>query len=187
MKVLLLLASLSLSFAQDTHYCPDGWTVVHFPEQNVGPDCILLGPLNEKVTKEDADVICASHDGWLVDLDEGPEGKKNYYIKSLVKATVGQGLIGIPGKKFGDQWWLGAKVNGPHGDHNWGNWQWEHSGAAVAWYDWMDGEPNDWNSQDCLTYLRYDFWNGDGYYQWNDWGCENVAHYICEKPCINCN
>merc|ERR1712095_26484 len=94
------------------------------------------------------------HGGWLVDLDEGHGGHKNGVIKKLISEAVGQGDWGIPGKKFDDQWWIGATCHGRHSEHNWGNWTWDHNGEEVGWYDWMDDEPNDWHSQDCLTYLK---------------------------------
>ena len=34
-------------------------------------ECILLSGVDERVTKSDAETICAFHEGWLVDMDEG--------------------------------------------------------------------------------------------------------------------
>ena len=34
-------------------------------------ECILLSGVDERVTKADAETICAFHEGWLVDMDEG--------------------------------------------------------------------------------------------------------------------
>ena len=36
--------------------------------------------------------------------------------------------------RYGDQWWIGATVHGPHGDHNYGNWTWDHNGIEVKWF-----------------------------------------------------
>merc|ERR1712168_851237 len=57
-----------------------------------------------------------------------------------------------------------------------------HNGAEVGWYDWMRDEPNDWHRQQCLTFLKLADPVGYGVYHWNDWDCEAVARYICQKP-----
>ena len=44
-------------------------------------ECILLGGLDETVTKSDAELICGGHDGRLVDMDEGHHGRKNQMVK----------------------------------------------------------------------------------------------------------
>merc|ERR1712077_9584 len=87
-------------------------------------------------------------------MDEGHGGEKNRLVRELISDAVGQGNWGIPGYKYDDQWWIGATVHGHHSDHHWGNWTWDHTGTEVQWYDWMDGEPNDWHNQDCMTYLK---------------------------------
>ena len=67
-------------------------------------------------------------------------------------------------------------------------------------YDWMRNEPNDWNSQNCLTFLKDQVRNlsfkknismtifkdifGYGVYHWNDWDCQATARYICERSPI---
>merc|ERR1711976_382534 len=169
---------LALVAGQDTHYCPDGWQV-----SDVGHtiECILLGGLEEKVTKHDAEIICASHNGWLVDMDEGHGGHKNDAIKRMLYEAVGQNNFGTPGFNFQDQWWIGATVQGHHDDHHFGNWTWDHNGVSLDWFDFYDGEPNDWHSQNCLTYLKDQDIFGYGVYHWNDWGCDYVARYICER------
>ena len=76
-------------------------------------------------------------------------------------------------------------------------------------FDWMRNEPNDWHSQNCLTFLKdqvissfegtkyYQYIQlleneklavscfqdifGFGAYHWNDWDCKAMARYICEK------
>merc|ERR1712136_619936 len=47
---------------------------------------------------------------------------------------------------------------------------------------WAEGEPNDYHRQQCMSYLRYTYF-GNPTFQWNDWDCNTVADYICEKPC----
>merc|ERR1712240_623214 len=126
--LLLLVASV---YGQDTHYCPDGWLV-----SDVGHkiECIMLSDLEERVTKADAEAICAFHEGWLVDMDEGHGSQKNNLVKSMIIDKEGQpGKPGWPGMQYLDQWWIGATVHGRHGQHNWGNWTWDHSGGEIKW------------------------------------------------------
>ena len=176
-----LAICVTLVLGQDTHYCPDGWVVA-----DIGGivDCILMGGVGEFVTKQDAEVLCEAHDGWLVDLDEGRGGQKNEFIKQLVDDVEGNGDGGLAGPHYDFQWWIGATCHGHHDDHNWGNWTWDHAGTELTWYDWAQGEPNDYHRERCLAFLT--FWDPFGYHliHWNDYGCEETARYICEKPAM---
>merc|ERR1712154_191437 len=127
---------------------------------------ILLGGLNEMVTKQDAEIICSFHDAWLVDLDEGHGGQKNRFIANLINEEQ-------------------SNWDGHHDDHDWGYWTWDHAGTEVTWFDWADGEPNDYHRQNCLAYLT--FFDPFGYHltHWNDWDCDKTARYICEKAANN--
>merc|ERR1712055_167245 len=171
-----LVASVS---AQDTHYCPDGWLV-----SDVGGiiECIYLSGLQEKVTKADAEILCAFHEGWLVTLDEGRGPQMNNLIKSFIADKEGQGEIGQPGMQYDEQWWIGATVWGPHNEHHYGNWTWDKTGEEMEWFDWMRDEPNDWHHQNCLTFLKDQDIFGYHLYAWNDWNCGSTARYICERP-----
>merc|ERR1711890_182195 len=103
-----LLTLLAVTaWAQDTHYCPDGW---HVSDVGDTIECILLSNIDERVTNQDAMAICAYHEGWLVDMDEGHGGEKNYLLKKLISDAEGQGRPGQPGQQWGDQWWIGATV-----------------------------------------------------------------------------
>merc|ERR1712045_86345 len=132
MAVLPLLVAVIIGAvsAQDTYSCPDGW---HISDIGDEIECILLSGVDERVTKSDAETICAFHEGWLVDMDEGRGPQKNNLIKTLISA-VDPHVPQIPG------------------DHNYGNWTWDHTGTEITWYDWMRNEPNDWHGQNCLTF-----------------------------------
>merc|ERR1711962_1189480 len=160
--LLLFLGLLPGIFAQDTHYCPDGWSVSEIDGEI---ECILLSGLQERVTKADAEAICASHDGWLVDMDEGTGPQKNNFLKQLVSQADGRGQPGRPGMQWDSQW--------------------DHSGADIAWYDWMRNEPNDFRTQNCLTFLKDQDIFGYGVYHWNDWDCAATARFICERAPIS--
>ena len=73
---------------------------------------------------------------------------------------------------------------GSHSEHNWGDWRWDSTSTEVEWFDWMRDEPNDWHSQDCLTFLKDQDIFGFGVWHWNDWDCDNEAGYICEKEAV---
>ena len=98
MKQIFLLATVLLSYtlAQDTYHCPDGWTL---EEDSSGCRCFLLSG-SESVTKEDAEILCAFHDGaWVAELDHPGI---NYWLKSqLIKE--------LPVGEYG-QFWLGAET-----------------------------------------------------------------------------
>merc|ERR1712021_318403 len=85
---LLVLAAVAGVLSQDTYNCPDGWVVSDIGDKL---ECLLLGGLGEMVTKQDAMAICAFHDGWVVDMDEGHGPQKNNLLKSLISDAQGQG------------------------------------------------------------------------------------------------
>ena len=47
-------------------------------------ECILLSGVEERVTKADAETICAFHQGWLVDMDEGRGDDDDAHIKMMM-------------------------------------------------------------------------------------------------------
>ena len=64
---LCVLACYSLAWAQDTYHCPDGWTLQE--DSRGGCRCFLISG-NEAVTRADADILCAFHDGaWVSEID----------------------------------------------------------------------------------------------------------------------
>ena len=68
MKQIFLFVAFSLTcvLGQDSYHCPDGWTL---EEDITGCRCFLIAS-QETVTKEDADILCDSHDGaWVAELD----------------------------------------------------------------------------------------------------------------------
>ena len=179
MKQIIIFAAVAFAvvLSQDTNYCPDGWYVSDFDDKI---ECIYFGKVDEQVTKTDASVLCAARGGWLVDMDEGRGPAKNNFLKSLLSEHAGN-QAGRPGMQWDHQWWIGAECNGAHSEHNWGNWTWDHTANEIEWYDWMRDEPNDFRSQDCLTFLKDQDIFGFGVWHWNDWSCDRTAGYICEK------
>ena len=48
----------------------------------------------------------------------------------------------------------------------------------------MRDEPNDWHSQDCLTFLKDQDIFGYFVWHWNDWDCDSEDGYIFEKEAV---
>jgi hypothetical protein len=142
-----------------------------------------------RVTHADANLLCKTHDAWLAEPDDGPGD--NYWLvgqlierhtvkKMMENVNAGENNLGEP--HFEDQYWIGARSYTHHNEHNPGEWIWEKLNTTVNWFDWAPNEPNDYHRQQCLSYLRYDY-GRDIFYNWNDWDCNAVADYICEKLC----
>ena len=57
---------------------------------------------------------------------------------------------------------------------------------TVSWFDWADGEPNNQQGEYCLVMREYHdpIFPIFRDYFWNDFDCNSVAHYICEKQCV---
>merc|ERR1711923_227827 len=115
-----LTASVLISsiLAQDTYHCPDGWLL---EEDRSGCRCFLLSG-SEMVSKDDADILCAYHDGaWVAELDHPGI---NYWLKAQLLDLTEIGERG--------QIWL-------------------HMNKTIEWFDWADGQPNNLQGQDCLS------------------------------------
>merc|ERR1740123_2082450 len=60
---------------------------------------------------------------------------------------------------------------------------------SVVWFDWADGQPNNFHGQNCITLrethvpILPQFRD----YYWNDYECDGSAHYICEHRCFDQN
>lgn len=189
---MLLIAAVTLAVAflqvnaQDTHKCPDGW-LLH-ESLNERDECFLFSAYSERVTHDDATAICAAHNAWLADV-HGP--RDNSWLKSQLIDVYCDANAGCanPGERadqpkrpfYDDQFWIGAKTIGHHDTHQPGVWTWEHWNTTVEWFDWADGEPNDWQyRQQCLTFQRFQDRFGFVNYKWNDWDCDDAGLYICE-------
>jgi len=160
--------------------CPDGWSKVEVKDS---VECVYFGGVSEGVTKADAEILCNYRGGHLVDMDESKGPAKNNAIKALLSDLV-PGEPGRPGMQWDRQWWIGATCMGSHSEHNWGDWKWDSTSTEVEWFDWMRDEPNDWHSQDCLTFLKDQDIFGYFVWHWNDWDCDSEAGYICEKEAV---
>jgi len=183
--LLLLLTSLLGSLvshcrAQDTYHCPDGW---FYQEAHGSAHCFFFSM--SQVSKEEAKLLCAGHGGWLAEPDRP---SLNYWIKHKLLELYTPNLA-VP---WGNMFWLGAVTEDHHSDHVNGNWRWEHANTSVEWFDWGDHEPNDYHTQNCLTFMEYRnpiFQNIRDYF-WNDADClgyeTGLNHYICTKPCADC-
>jgi len=160
--------------------CPDHWSKLELPGESGVTQCLLVGGPEEFVTKQDAELICSGLGAHLVQM-EGQSAMVNNFVKNLIHAASDEGSWFNPGPKWDSQWWIGATCSGPHSSHHYGNWTWDSSGVEVTYFDWMQDEPNDFETQNCLAYVPN--YSGFGSYslQWNDHQCDGVARFICMK------
>ena len=72
----------------------------------------------------------------------------NYWLKShLLEITE-------PGRR--EAFWLGGRCQGRHSEHQPGTWTWDHMNETIEWFDWVDGEPNNYDHNEmCLTLTEY--------------------------------
>jgi len=183
--ILLIVAAIACVKAQDTFYCPDGWELFQHEGKTDECSCYLFPTTLARVSHGDAQLLCSGHDAKLAEPIDG--APNNYWIvEQLQQRLYENNKVGdtedLEGPHYEDQWWMGGKSYTKHDTHNTGEWIWETSNKTINWFDWAPGEPNDWHRQQCLVYLRYNYF-GNPTYQWNDWDCNTVADYICEKPC----
>ncbi|KAL9963778.1 hypothetical protein ACROYT_G027318 [Oculina patagonica] len=73
----------------------------------------------------------------------------------------------------GASYWIGLTDAVTEGD-----WKWS-DGSKLAWYtNWVTGEPNNYNNQDCVAIAKGDF--DDKYFdgEWHDAECTKTREYI---------
>jgi len=169
---LLVAVGLGLAAAQDTYSCPDGWEK---EEDRSGCRCFLIGE-SEAVKRSTADLICAGHSGsWVAELDHPGI---NYWLKARLLEAIPPGQYAA--------FWLGGRATGRHSEHQPGEWRWDHMNTTIEWFDWWDGQPDNYEHHEmCLTlWEQHDpFFPIARDYKWNDMSCDDPAHYICEMRC----
>jgi len=163
--------------------CEAGWKRIEIPQKAGAPvvECVLLGDTAERVTKEDAEYICSGHGAHLAEISDGHPGQVNNFLKNLIHDADEGGSWFDPGPHYEEQWWLGATCNGHHSSHDWGHWTWDNSGAELTYFDWLNGQPNDFDTENCLAFVADYGPFGSYNLHWNDWGCDSLARYICMK------
>merc|ERR1711860_59079 len=166
MKLNKLISVFSACFlaalAQDTNFCNDDWDLYTLSTETGDHHlCFLFGQEREQV----------------------PYGPvlNSWITEKLLEKISRSGTPEERRPQYGTQYWLGARDFGFHNEHVPGTWMWETRNTTVNWFDWGDGEPNNFNGQNCLTYLLYTDLFGVSRFHWNDWDCEAAADYICEK------
>lgn len=150
-------------------YCPDGWDL--YEATYDGADhhiCFWFGNLDEQVSHDDAALVCDGLNAKLAEVPLGPN-LNHWIVDKLLKKTEKRGPV------VETQYWLGARLTED------GEWRWDSDNSAVQWFDWGDGEPNNQNGQNCLTYLLYEDWFFFRDFNWNDWDCNTAADFICER------
>merc|ERR1711936_1477106 len=88
--------------------------------------------------------------------------------------------------RTGCRCFLFGPAEGRHSEHQPGTWTWDHMNETISWFDWADGQPNNYDHQQmCLTLREYHdpFFPIARDYFWNDETCDRPAHFICENRC----
>ena len=140
MKYLAALTLICSVLAQDTYHCPDGWVL---EEDRSGCRCFWFNG-EERVTKDDADILCGAHEAWVAELDHPGI---NYWLKSQMLNRF----------EAGDRtnFWMGAFTERRHDAEFPGDWYWNHSREEVTWFDWAEGEPNNQYYGDyCMGFME---------------------------------
>merc|ERR1712031_131616 len=68
-------------------------------------------------------------------------------------------------------------TSGYHSDHQPGTWTWDHMNETIQWFDWHDGEPNNFgHNENCLALREYHdpFFPIFRDYFWNDMNCDSA-------------
>ena len=59
-------------------------------------------------------------------------------------------------------------------EQNEGTWQWVDKSIQTSYTYWSNGEPNNYQNEDCAGLL------GDTYY-WNDYQCSKIYPILCSS------
>merc|ERR1712168_852586 len=122
LSYLLPLLVTTLVSGQDTYHCPDGW---YWQEHHGVGHCFFFS--EEQVTKNDAEILCSFHEGYLVEIDRVAF---NYWIKSmLLELYTPEVDAKVP---WGNQFWMGAVTEEHHSGQQQGT-TFGMTGAVMRW------------------------------------------------------
>ncbi|XP_053380179.1 macrophage mannose receptor 1-like [Mercenaria mercenaria] len=127
--------------------CPYGWTFF-------GESCYLYSGSEEK-TWDAAQSACYKAEGQLVEIQSASENNFIVELKTNFSSN--------PPKS-----WIGLQDIETEGTHIWIS-----TGNSTTYTNWVSGEPNNYNNEDCGG-MR-----GNG--KWNDIKCHVERTYVCER------
>jgi hypothetical protein len=95
-----------------------------------------------------------------------------YYNKSYdcFRTSNCYPLILFAGVLVDRYFWLGATDRAVEGTFVW------NSGAPWGYTNWIPTNPDNFYNEDCL----HAYWRPSRI-GWNDWSCNNIGAYLCEK------
>lgn len=137
--------------------CPDGFTAVNY-------GCYLLS--EDKASWNEAEHHCTEKGGWLITIESASE---NSAVFVWLTSTGFSYTMWYLGPYIGlHRMDMNAQDN--HGFH----WAHEVSHEPADYFNWVYGEPLFMTGQEnCVTMT-----NEGG--AWNNYGCDDHLHYICE-------
>ncbi|XP_060084594.1 perlucin-like [Ylistrum balloti] len=106
-------------------------------------------------------------------------------ITSQEEQTAIEGYLGsLNDPEYGSdkyhQYWFGANDIITEGD-----WKWAVTAKSLNYTNWHNGHPDnggddsDYDEEHCAEMSQKNNW------QWNDNGCEEEKHFLCEKKMLN--
>lgn len=119
----------------------------------VGDTSYCLNPGNR--TYQEAKTACAGDGGALATFKEKADSQK---IRAAAAAKFAAARM-----------WIGLTDAAAEGE-----WRWA-SGSRMSWTAWQRGEPNDFDTENCVE-LWADTWT------WNDFDCGARRPFVCEAP-----
>ncbi|XP_060592920.1 CD209 antigen-like [Ruditapes philippinarum] len=125
-----------------------------YPWNNYRESCYYFS--NLKLSWKNAMTDCQSKGGSLV------EYKNKAEVQDIAKMALSISSENV--------YWVGATDIEKEG-----NWKWSKSGSTVNFRYWMDGNPDNYYNEDCMTTQVED----KGI--WNDAACHSEKKYICQK------
>ncbi|CAG2249554.1 CD206 [Mytilus edulis] len=119
----------------------------------VSDKCYLF--VYEKVDWRQAVINCKEYNGHLVKVAN--EFENTWLISQLTDVA-----------------WIGL-----NDITNEGQWNWISDGSGLNYTNWLLGEPNGFEIENCVNYCKE--YCGKTVYGWNDEGCHSLQGYICER------
>ncbi len=115
-------------------------------------------PFSDEKDWDNGNASCKANGAQLVKIESADE---NDFIKSLVGEV---------------DYWIGLTDAETEGD-----WKWSDGSNFTGYTNWMSGDPNNYNNQDCVAIVKGNFYGGVRDGEWHDDKCSNLKGYICEK------
>ena len=106
--------------------------------------------------------VCNDNGAHLVTIESA--GKQSFVYDEFIAGT---------GSK---DYWIGltdAEVES--------EWKWADGRRHTGYTNWVVGQPNNYNNQDCVAIRKGNFYDTDYDGEWHDDSCTDKKGFICQK------